>query len=646
MTTHFSLVDFIPPSCEFLAVENVLNQVHYDMKILPDAISRLEHIIITIVYRFILDSDNLFHIKPGKEMLCEMIKEYAEERERRYCQVLDSDLFVDPSVEVFDSASTTSSSESKKRKINEKTYTLNNYFQTLCKKYLPGEVAKHAHNEAVKFVKKKKEEQSKPQQVSRKKQSQDDTIIQTDAFPVVGQYEQLMELILKNFDCNTAVLVEEDRSVELVFVGLTAITDYLIAEVVELAGNASRDNMSAVIAVNSLRMAITFDDELKLLMSGLMHVSPFDLSFLYGWDTEELPSVTVSTNKVGAFHVLPHELHATVLKFFDDAHELMSMRVICKFWNYLILKDQDIWKNLTFHSLIRENIFTTIDSSFTMEEMETILSNSTSSPNNRKSIHVKMIKHFMENNNWFNINYLLVRKNMMTLNFIRRKMKKYNIMQDSAEFRLAVYGQTNHLVTDPMEIIGTSKSGGNPHIHKSKMEDFTKLSEKFEFIGQINCKELSPFLSARLLPKTGMIYFFIEGVSCLQQQALVLYHDCDTEHLIELKDTKFKTSTMEMLVSLTEGPLFSSSSDEFEEESFERIGNLLSVTTQRDTSFCGAISSSVLNNASFRPQAKQDEVVLFSTFISGDNQYEVISFMIGSDMLRKRRFSEARCQSH
>ena len=62
---------------------------------------------------------------------------------------------------------------------------------------------------------------------------------------------------------------------------LAAVIEYLVAEILELAGNAARDNKKTRINPRHLQLAIRNDDELKKLLAGMFSHSLSFFSFMY-----------------------------------------------------------------------------------------------------------------------------------------------------------------------------------------------------------------------------------------------------------------------------------------------------------------------------------------------------------------------------
>ncbi|KAL9652418.1 hypothetical protein ABK040_012073 [Willaertia magna] len=639
----FSLIDFMEPfNRDFLNIDKIIKNYHPKLDFLQNAKEMLKHRLLILLFEFILRSECLFKIKKGKEKLKELMIKYVLEREVIQNEIIGIKRNCNEHIDLFDNLKDYNNeinkdckndkNNLKKRKVNEKLYTLNNYFKSYFEKYNIGELGQYA---------------------KLQKLNEDfDT-------------EKLMNFILQHFDYNPQILIEEDRDPILIFIGLTSILEYFASEIIQLSGNASKD-LCTVFSPFTMNLAITLDEELAKIALNSIYFNEIDLNYFIGSDLKEIPEINLKNNlqnnlqnnslqSDNLYSTIPNELHTLILRYFDNLNNLLKMRLVCKNWNYFILKDKNIWKYLTFHSLIKENIFNSIDSTFTINEMENILQNSLTLPNSPlcdNSAYLRILKYFVKQNDWFNIYNLLVKSNLNIKKIICDKIDNYNNnyknnLTDNS-FRVSIFGALNHLQSKSIDqhLVGITKIGGILDAPKNKLADFCKLSNDYLFIAQINCKEISAFLSARLLPKTGMIYFFINQS---KHTPLVLYEDFDNinEPLFKVCDPTFSLVETMLSFPLKESVLYNQQK-ETKKYNFEYEGTKYSmlVPCQTQESYCGACSSTTLNGERIKkPSAVSlDEIILLSTDIcltdSDEQNMKNVTFKIKLNDLKRKLFEK------
>ena len=147
------------------------------------------------------------------------------------------------------------------RSVKKNTVT-SREIQTAVRLLLPGELAKHAVSEGTKAVTKFNASQSKSARTSVGKKKAGDSHSASHRaglqFSVARPHRLLRQLVAGSPRVGKGAPVY-----------LAAVIEYLIAEIMELSGNASRDNKKTRIIPRHIQLAVRNDEELNKLLSSV-----------------------------------------------------------------------------------------------------------------------------------------------------------------------------------------------------------------------------------------------------------------------------------------------------------------------------------------------------------------------------------------
>ena len=537
--SNLSLIDIV--SCNnYFRTEAVLFQINSVKGIEPLATKRLNSYIHQLILYLLVNSGPLVSIKETEnDTLKNLIIYYACDR----LQYLRAKFTTDPiykhegDVEIFSCISSedwlnvtgdevqdeSSDRLVKKSKITNHLYTMENFFKSLVFKYFAGKVVKYMYEEICERLK------------SARKEIFENSI--GSSVTLTFSVQEMSVMLNSFFDLNCDILEDDssqmntDEVLYLLAVGMTTIAEYLVAEAVELAEVHSNHEVVSISAF----LACCDDEELcqvisfgSLLYFPTSFVSPRDfITFC----NEHPIRITYSSHE-NQLSELPCELHETILQYFDDLEQLLNMRLVCKYWNDIIITTEDIWKHLSFHSLIRHSLFSFATTS------DLSLSNFVS-VGEGKQITSYMEFFFARINPWIRTKSYFMSTNFSELCFggsctsFEKDGTEINLIKHESPSLETLRGLESSIyvslhsqilpqpvrafnaVTFP--IIGKSKLGGFPDI-PIEWESWFYNSDIWTandfFVAQVNFEDMNTLISGCMLPAHGILYIFntTEGV--------------------------------------------------------------------------------------------------------------------------------------
>ncbi|KAG2377454.1 hypothetical protein C9374_009365 [Naegleria lovaniensis] len=332
---------------------------------------------------------------------------------------------------------------------------------------------------------------------------------------------------------------------------LLLLLEYLSAEVLELALNQTKTIQSNIITLANVAKGIEQDEELRSLMHlraiGYLSTafeSLDDFTCYYDDATGGAPPLTMKADveqkeeaetlvieepslkkrkleeDFNNFSQLPPELHEEIVKHFYPLPKLLDKRLVCKRWNYYIVRNAEIWKYLCAHTLQEENIFASNFKNMTLHE---IFSSISSYP-----FYSSPFGHFVQIHdlrNFLEIYNLKVRFHMqlfqdLTSPKLFQGEETCNLcdsiirsMQKNITFGVTSCCVSNYeFPYDNKALFAETKLFGLPYVPQQ-----FETPENHFFLGQINCEQLKSkgLISLnRNMPLKGMLYFFTSCNAC------------------------------------------------------------------------------------------------------------------------------------
>ncbi|EFC41075.1 hypothetical protein NAEGRDRAFT_71080 [Naegleria gruberi] len=406
------------------------------------------------------------------------------------------------------------------------------------------------------------------------------------------------------FNVNLSSLKQIEKQEKVLAVGLKIIVCYVMGEIVELASNYTRDCSCFSVGQPAIENAIKYDSELlESLPSSICSISNVLSVLVNNLFNQHTDSSQVSIREGPFFSSISPDVHSNILKFVGNVDDLLKMRTVCKYWNSLIVENDDIWKYCYHLTKIEDPLFLTFGTSRTLSDIRNFDSKGWKN------------KFFSDIYPYISSRDSLVESKMRTDscdNSFREILKQSVSL--SVNFYREIFIFNSSIPTDGRR----TKIGGNPNmIDKSKL-----WKKRYAFIGQIDFSEISSFIDCQL-PKSGYLYFFAK-IDSFQINASVPnidsydgyviyqdYQDNSTVPLVtgieidELTITKFANSSLKLGLSL-DTRVFADSKKEFEDyEYFNHTSNCPSYIG----TICGQYTATFRNDL----QTDKDDIILLST---------------------------------
>ncbi|EFC40790.1 hypothetical protein NAEGRDRAFT_51545 [Naegleria gruberi] len=315
------------------------------------------------------------------------------------------------------------------------------------------------------------------------------------------------------------------------------IFEYLNAEIIELTLNAVNNS---ICTLECMTAAIHTDPELvgTFHFRCIGYFSPLclDLSDLSEFSIDGLmPSInlqSVESNEPSQqeeeqlesstkkrkldpewflMRSIPFELHEELVKHFDTLETILRMRLVCKYWNYLIVKNPSIWKYLTYYTLKNNPLF----HQYSMIANEILA-------NDSYFFSAYGHKIVRKETNWFDIFKIRFYHYLKIANFILNK--PYSLeFKEVADLAKPIMKETFHFCL----IYNTFSTFSYRIFHR-----IFKLDEKegYTLSCFIDCRTLSGLLTSYLFPSTGGIAFYSNYD----------YTECLVEYYEEMPTSKFE----------------------------------------------------------------------------------------------------------
>ncbi|KAG2392879.1 hypothetical protein C9374_009456 [Naegleria lovaniensis] len=325
-------------------------------------------------------------------------------------------------------------------------------------------------------------------------------------------FEPVLKLLNEHFTWNEQVLnekVNHDGDMKLFIMGLYSLTRFCLSEIIELSMNFTIDSFSDIIG----HYSIFLDNELlESISRKFMHWN--GMTFLVKMKslcvvhTEAHQTMTIqneesSHHEIGDFTKISLDTHVHILKYVGDYRELLKMRRVCRYWNTMIVENDEIWKYCTYLTLLSDDLFKTFTS--------------------RTRVHA-LKKPSSQDATWMEYFFTSVQP-LLELRDSIMEEKKWSVKTDcmidldlleNASTESMLRKSITSSVTSFYQFMNTdsgcvSKVGALPWIPKDcNILDIWKPN--YQFIAQLNCKQLSSkcLPGFEFIPEKGMLYFFVD----------------------------------------------------------------------------------------------------------------------------------------